>query len=94
MSEHFRAGDRVRVRTGDPPGHTRVPRYVRGAVGTVVESQGRYPLADERARGRAAVPPEPVYTVRFAACDLWGSGDHSVTVDLWETYLTGDADDR
>jgi len=30
---------------------------------------------------------EPVYTVRFAAADLWGEGTHAVTVDLWESYL-------
>lgn len=83
----FHAGDRVHIRTEDPPGHTRVPRYVRGATGTIVELQGLYPLADERARGRSA-PPQPVYTVRFAARDLWGSGDHTVTVDLWESYLS------
>ncbi|GAC1323010.1 MAG: hypothetical protein NVSMB22_10300 [Chloroflexota bacterium] len=83
----YRSGDRVRVRATDSSGHTRVPRYVRGAVGTVVELHGCYPLADERALGRRDVPPQPVYTVRFAARDLWGSGDHSVTVDLWEAYL-------
>ena len=87
MLERFRPGDRVRVRASDPPGHTRVPRYVRGAVGTIVEPQGAYPLADDRARGQENVPPQPVYTVRFAARDLWGEGDHAVTVDLWEAYL-------
>ena len=30
---------------------------------------------------------EPCYAVRFAAADLFGSGDHTVTVDLWESYL-------
>ena len=31
--------------------------------------------------------PEPVYTVRFAAAELFGEGDHTVTIDLWESYL-------
>ncbi len=88
MSERYRSGDRVLVRTTDPPGHTRVPRYVRGATGTIVELQGRYPLADERASGVLHAAPQPVYTVRFAAQDLWGSGDHTITVDLWESYLS------
>jgi hypothetical protein len=30
---------------------------------------------------------ETCYAVRFSAVDLWGSGDHTVTVDLWESYL-------
>ena len=86
MPERFAAGDRVRTRRHDPPHHTRLPRYARGAVGTVVELTGWHPLADDRARGMAAAP-EPVYTVRFPATELFGEGDHSVTVDLWESYL-------
>ena len=86
MAELFRPGDQVRARRTDPPHHTRLPRYARGAAGTVLELQGRYPLPDNRAR-RLPAEPEAVYTVRFAAADLFGEGDHTVTVDLWESYL-------
>jgi nitrile hydratase len=55
-------------------------------VGTVVEPQGRHPLPDRRARQLPA-QPESVYTVRFAAAELFGEGDHTVTIDLWESYL-------
>jgi nitrile hydratase len=79
-------GDRVRVRVQDPPGHTRAPRYVRGHVGVVVEQHGVHPLPDAVVAGSGPAP-EPVYAVRFAARDLWGDGDHSVTVNLWESYL-------
>jgi nitrile hydratase len=82
----FTPGDRVRASRADPPHHSRVPRYVRGAVGTVVEPQGRHPLADLRAQGLPA-EPEPVYTVRFSARELFGEGEHSVTVDVWESRL-------
>ena len=87
MTDRFAPGDRVRTRAVDPAGHTRLPRYVRGALGTVVEPAGRHPLADDRARGRST-PPQAVYHVRFAARDLFGAGDHTVTVELWEDYLT------
>jgi nitrile hydratase subunit beta len=82
----YPAGSRVRVRAGDPDHHTRVPRYVRGHTGQVVAALGRWPLPDDSARG---LPPreETCYAVRFSAADLWGSGDHTVTVDLWESYL-------
>ena len=80
-------GDRVRTRAWDPDGHTRLPRYARGAVGTVVEEAGRHPLADDRARGVAG-EAQPVWHVRFAAADLFGAGDHTVTVELWDDYLT------
>lgn len=87
----FRPGDRVITRPIDPDHHTRLPRYARGHVGEVVEVQGRWPLADDRAQGGPAPRVEPVYTVRFAAADLWGAGGreagHDVTVDLWQSYL-------
>jgi hypothetical protein len=86
VTERFAPGDRVGARRADLPHHTRVPRYARGATGTVIELQGRHPLPDLRSRGLAAAP-EPVYAVRFAAAELFGSGDHTVTIDLWESYL-------
>ena len=86
MTYRFRPGDRVVTSRADPPHHTRLPRYARGATGTVVEPEGRHPLPDNRARQLPA-EPETVYAVRFAARDLFGEGDHTVTVDLWESYL-------
>ena len=86
MTERFAAGDRVRTRRTDPPHHTRLPRYARGAVGQVLEPQGRHPLPDDRSRGIVS-DAQTVYTVRFAARELFGHGDHAVTVDLWESYL-------
>jgi nitrile hydratase subunit beta len=86
VAERFSPGDRVWADCTDPPYHTRLPRYARGAVGTVVERQGCYPLPDRRARQLPA-EPEPVYAVRFAAVELFGEGDHAVTIDLWESYL-------
>ncbi len=83
----YPAGSRVRVRTGDPDHHTRVPGYVRGQTGEVVAILGRWPLPDDSARGRTPPRTQACYAVRFSAADLWGSGDHTVTVDLWESYL-------
>jgi nitrile hydratase subunit beta len=83
----YPAGARVRVRVGDPAHHTRIPRYVRGHTGKVVAVLGRWPLPDDRARGIVPARVEACYAVRFSAADLWGTGDHTVTVDLWESYL-------
>jgi len=71
----------------DPDHHTRAPRYVRGHEGLVIESPGEWPLADDRAREVFDPRVEPVYTVLFAARDLWGDGAHRVAVDLWQSYL-------
>ena len=86
-TDRFAPGDRVRTRAADPAGHTRLPRYARGAIGVLVEQAGRHPLADDRARGVPAAA-QPVWHVPFAAADLFGTGDHTVTVELWEAYLT------
>jgi nitrile hydratase len=88
----FAPGDRVRVHNVDPDHHTRAPRYVRGQHGVVVDSQGDWPLADDRARELPDPRVEPVYTVRFAAEDLWGCGAHWVTVDLWQSYLEAETE--
>ena len=82
----FSPGDAVRTTRADPPHHSRLPRYARGAVGTVVEFGGLHPLADLRAQGLPA-EPEPVWTVRFPAWELFGQGEHFVTVDVWDSRL-------
>jgi hypothetical protein len=81
----FGPGSLVRARCADLDGHTRLPRYVRGHVGEVVRVRGSWPLPDLVVRGISQ--PEPVYAVRFRAAELWGSGSHSVIIDLWESYL-------
>ena len=86
MPERYRAGDVVRTRRADPAHHTRLPRYARGATGTVLEVEGRHPLADDRSRG-LVTPAEPVYSVRFVASELFGAGDHDVVLAMWESYL-------
>jgi hypothetical protein len=77
----------VRTRLDDPGHHTRLPRYARGQIGEVIEAEGMHCLPDDSARNVAPPTVETVYAVRFLARDLWGSGDHTVTLDLWESYL-------
>ena len=81
----FAVGTRVRAATVDPDGHTRLPRYIRGQCGEIIDDHGTWPLPDAALRGTPR--DEPVYAVRFAARDLWGKGTHGVVVDLWESYL-------
>jgi nitrile hydratase len=81
----FGPGDRVRVRAAVPASHTRCPRYVRGMPGIIEAIQGRFTLPDENVAGRQV--SQPVYSVAFQARDLWGEGEHVVSLDLWESYL-------
>jgi nitrile hydratase beta subunit len=85
----FAEGDAVRARNLNPHGHTRLPRYVRGHTGVVVALHGAHVFPDSHAQGQGE-DPRPLYTVRFAARELWGDAAHprdSVCLDLWEPYL-------
>lgn len=85
----FGEGQRVRVKRMRPAGHTRCPRYVRGAVGVVEHVRGADRLPDRAVYGDD-IAPEPVYSVAFASEDLWGPGEAgiwTVALDLWESYL-------
>jgi nitrile hydratase subunit beta len=85
----FRPGDRVRARNLNPPGHTRLPRYARGREGVIEATHGAHVFPDSHAHG-GGEDPRPLYTVRFAARELWGpqaSARDSVCLDLWEPYL-------
>lgn len=89
----FAVGERVRTRMMHPAGHTRLPRYARGQVGTVVLVHGAQVFPDRNAVPVGATPdprPEWIYTVEFDGTDLWGpQSDPTVRVrlDAWEPNL-------
>jgi nitrile hydratase len=86
---HFQAGQRVRARNLNPVGHTRLPRYVRGKIGTIERDSDVEELQDSDIQGLGA-KQQHVYTVRFTARELWGeqaSPHDSVYLDMWEGYL-------
>jgi len=85
----FAVGDRVRARNLHPVGHTRLPRYARGRFGLVTHYHGAHVFPDCHAHS-GGEDPQPLYTVRFAARELWGpdaSPKDTVSLDLWEPYL-------
>lgn len=85
----FELGQRVRTRNFHPAGHTRLPRYARGKVGTIDAVREGFVLPDTNAHGRGE-NPQWVYTVVFDAAELWGDGADptlTVSIDAWEGYL-------
>jgi nitrile hydratase len=85
----FKPGDAVVTRNMHPRGHTRLPRYARGKRGVVDRFHGVDTLPDKSAHGLGP-SPEPLYSVRFDAGELWGgsaAGRQRVYIDLWESYL-------
>jgi nitrile hydratase len=82
-------GQRVRARTINPIGHTRLPRYVRGRTGVIDRDHGVFVFPDTNAHFLGE-KPQHVYSVRFAARDVWGdqaSPNDSLYIDLWDDYL-------
>jgi nitrile hydratase subunit beta len=85
----FTVGQRVRARNMHPSGHTRLPRYTRGKLGTIERDHGVYVFPDTNAQFLGE-KPQHVYSVRFAMRELWGeqaSPRDAVYVDLWDDYL-------
>ncbi len=82
----FTVGQSVRTRDLHPHGHTRLPGYVRGHRGVVTHAYPAFVYPDTHAHGLGD-DPQYVYAVEFSAAELWGAGDHAVSVDLFEPYL-------
>jgi nitrile hydratase beta subunit len=83
----FKPGDRVRAKNIHPVTHTRLPRYVRGHLGSVVAIHGCHVFPDTHAHG-GGEDPQWLYTVRFTAHELWGTdAPDSVSIDAFEPYL-------
>jgi nitrile hydratase beta subunit len=85
----FNVGQSIRARNINPTGHTRLPRYARGKLGTVARDHGVYDFPDTNAHFQGA-KRQHLYSVRFQAYELWGehaSPKDSVHLDMWDDYL-------
>lgn len=89
IEQRFHIGQRVRARNINPQGHTRLPRYARGKIGEIHLHHGVYVFPDTNAH-YLGENPQHVYSVRFAARELWGreaSPRDAVYIDMWDDYL-------
>ena len=89
ITPRFQSGQRVRARNINPVGHTRLPRYARGKLGIVQRDHGVFVFPDTEAHFLGE-NPQHVYSVRFAARELWGpqaAKTDCVYLDLWDDYL-------
>jgi nitrile hydratase subunit beta len=83
----FAVGDRVRTRNTHPHGHTRLPRYARGRIGTVERIHGCHVFPDRNAHFEGE-HPQWLYSVSFSARELWGTdAAQTVSIDAFEPYL-------
>jgi nitrile hydratase len=85
----FKIGDRVRAKNIHPKLHTRLPRYVRGHLGTIERLHGAHVYPDAVVAGQGE-DPQWLYTVCFDADELWGADADptvKVSIDAFEPYL-------
>lgn len=89
VAARFQVGQPVRARNMHPVGHTRLPRYARGKIGTVERDHGVFVFPDTNAHFLGE-KPQHVYAVRFAARELWGdqaAPQDAVYLAMWDDYL-------
>jgi nitrile hydratase len=91
MTARFSTGAPVRVRSIHPPAHLRKTQYMRGREGVVEQIAGHYANPEELAYGRAGLPREALYRVRFRQAELWpdyaGAPGDSLVADIYEHWL-------
>jgi nitrile hydratase subunit beta len=92
VEPRYAVGGAVKARNINPSGHTRLPRYVRGKRGIIARFYGVHDFPDVLPDGSTG-PPQPIYSVRFEARELWGEdaeSNQSLYIDMWESYLEPD----
>jgi hypothetical protein len=85
----FKPGDKIRAKNLNPATPTRLPRYVRGKVGEVIQACGGYVYPDTNALLQGE-NPQHMYNVRFTSRELWGPDADPTAVliiSLWEGYI-------
>jgi hypothetical protein len=86
----FKAGDRVRVRADDRPGHIRTPFYIRGKTGWVERVHGTFLNPESLAYGQDGLPKRPLYLVGFQQAAVWdryGAPKDKLFIDIYEHWL-------
>ena len=87
---NFKAGDRVKVKFEDRPGHLRTPWYIRGKTGRIERVYGDFLNPESLAFGRDGLPKRTLYLVAFRHPDVFGKSPHAgdkVLVDIYDHWL-------
>ncbi|MDW3225738.1 MAG: nitrile hydratase subunit beta [Paracoccaceae bacterium] len=91
MSQRFELGDTVEVLALEKTGHVRIPVYIRGQIGTVVQYCGRYLNPEDLAVGKTSGPGIDLYRVEFEQHHLWASPEHPpqdrLIIEIYDHWL-------
>lgn len=97
-SRRFTQGDRVRVLHLGKSGHVRIPFYVRGHGGEVVQYCGRYLNPEDLAVGITSGPAIDLYRVSFDQARLWPGDDvpprDKLVIEVYDHWLEPDEIDQ
>ncbi|MEP0964121.1 MAG: SH3-like domain-containing protein [Roseobacter sp.] len=91
MSQRFDLGDAVDVLALEKTGHVRIPFYIRGHTGTVVQYCGCYLNPEDLAVGKTSGPGIDLYRVEFEQQKLWASPKHPpqdrLIIEIYDHWL-------
>jgi len=91
LRSRFGVGDRVQVLHLGKAGHVRIPFYVRGKLGVVVQYCGRYLNPEDLAVGRTDGRTIDLYRVKFAQRDLWPADglpeQDTLVIEIYDHWL-------
>lgn len=91
MSQRFDTGHKVEVLALEKTGHVRIPFYIRGQKGTVVQFCGRYLNPEDLAVGNTAGPGIDLYRVEFEQQQLWETPGHPaqdrLVIEIYDHWL-------
>ena len=82
--KRFSSGDTVQIIVAYPPGHRRIPDYIKGKIGVIERYCGAFKNPEELAYGFDGEPKRHLYRVRFKQTEVWDAydGPEHDTLDL------------
>lgn len=88
----FDIGDSVAVLDLGKSGHVRIPAYVRGKTGRVIQYCGKYLNPEDLAIGRTSGPAIDLYRVEFTQMSLWDEPElksqDRLVIEIYDHWLT------
>lgn len=91
MKPRFSLGNEVEVLSLEKTGHVRIPFYIRGQTGKIVQYCGRYLNPEDLAVGKTSGPGIDLYRVEFDQQDLWDAPQHPpqdrLIIEIYDHWL-------
>lgn len=91
MNRRFQIGNKVEVLTLEKEGHVRIPFYIRGKIGQIVQFCGRYLNPEDLAVGKTSGPGIDLYRVEFDQTQLWDTPKHPahdrLIIEIYDHWL-------